>query len=412
MRPAELEGVLAHELAHVRSRDVLVQTSAVLLAVVLVEMSRLGGWLERALLAVLGPIAAAFVHLLLSPKRELAADRVAAGICGSAKGSPTPCCASTTPATSSRSRRARRPSRSTPSIRSPRRGWPRCSSPTRRSSAGSRRYAGSPGRRDHIVTSRRSPRCSSQERRTPSRVKPLFSATRSDATLPGNVPSCIRGSSSSSNRPRADELHRPRDVAAAAKGRRGPVAELTDLAVQPQRDRRGELADARSTTASGAAPSAQAVLQRASQARASSSEYGDGTVVQRTISGSLQAATIAGMSSSIHGRSSNELVLQWRVRRAKLHEIPILGRKWKEGRSRGPPEVIRRRPTLPGACAPSTIGAVGLNFSVRNGKRCTPDAMTAEIVESRCRARQHPQNSIATPLSVLNQDLGQLVPVS
>ena len=38
-----------------------------LLAVVLVEMSRLGGWLERALLAVLGPIAAAFVHLLLSP---------------------------------------------------------------------------------------------------------------------------------------------------------------------------------------------------------------------------------------------------------------------------------------------------------------------------------------------------------
>ncbi len=86
MSPAELEGVLAHELAHVRSRDVLVQTSAVLLAVVLVEMSRLGGWLERALLAVLGPIAAAFVHLLLSPKRELAADRVAAGICGSGEG--------------------------------------------------------------------------------------------------------------------------------------------------------------------------------------------------------------------------------------------------------------------------------------------------------------------------------------
>jgi heat shock protein HtpX len=51
MRPAELEGVLAHELAHVRSRDVLVQTSAVLLAVVLVEMSRLAAGLERALLA-------------------------------------------------------------------------------------------------------------------------------------------------------------------------------------------------------------------------------------------------------------------------------------------------------------------------------------------------------------------------
>jgi len=86
LSPSQLEGVLAHELAHVRSRDVLVQTSAVMLAVLLVDFSRLGGWLERALLAVLGPVAAAFIHLLLSPKRELAADRVAAGLCGSADG--------------------------------------------------------------------------------------------------------------------------------------------------------------------------------------------------------------------------------------------------------------------------------------------------------------------------------------
>ena len=81
--PDELEAVLAHELAHVRTRDVLVQTAAVLLAVVVVDLSRIGGWLERALLAVLGPIAAAFVHLLLSPRRELAADRIAAGVCES-----------------------------------------------------------------------------------------------------------------------------------------------------------------------------------------------------------------------------------------------------------------------------------------------------------------------------------------
>ena len=40
-----------------------------------------------------------------------------------------------------------------------------------------------------------------------------------------------------------------------------------------------------------------------------------------------------------------------------------------------------RRPTLPGACAPSTIGAGGLNFSVRNGKRCIPAAVTAQVVE-------------------------------
>lgn len=84
--PAELEGVLAHELAHVRNRDVLVQTAAVVLAAALVEMSRIGGWLERALLFVLGPVAAAFVHLLLSPQREFAADREAAEICDSPHG--------------------------------------------------------------------------------------------------------------------------------------------------------------------------------------------------------------------------------------------------------------------------------------------------------------------------------------
>ena len=86
LRPDELEGVLAHELAHVRSRDVLVQTQAVMLAVALVDLSRIGGWFERALRSVLGPVAAAFVHLLLSPKRELAADRVAAQLCGSPHG--------------------------------------------------------------------------------------------------------------------------------------------------------------------------------------------------------------------------------------------------------------------------------------------------------------------------------------
>lgn len=83
LRPAELEAVLAHELAHVRARDVLVQTLAVMLAVVLVDLSRVGGWFERALRAVFAPIAAAFVHLLLSPKREFAADLVAAGLCAS-----------------------------------------------------------------------------------------------------------------------------------------------------------------------------------------------------------------------------------------------------------------------------------------------------------------------------------------
>jgi heat shock protein HtpX len=84
--PAELEGVLAHELAHIRNRDVLVQTAAVVVAAALIETSRIGGWLQRGLLFVLGPLAAAIVHLLLSPKREFAADRAAAAICGSPHG--------------------------------------------------------------------------------------------------------------------------------------------------------------------------------------------------------------------------------------------------------------------------------------------------------------------------------------
>ena len=84
--PAELEGVLAHELVHVRTRDVLVQTFAVLLAYLLVELARIGGWLRRILLAILGPIASAFVHVLLSPKREFEADRAAADLCGSPHG--------------------------------------------------------------------------------------------------------------------------------------------------------------------------------------------------------------------------------------------------------------------------------------------------------------------------------------
>jgi heat shock protein HtpX len=81
--PAELEAVLAHELAHVRNRDVTIQTSVVVVAATLLEASRIGGWFSRALLFVLGPVASAFVHLLLSPKREFLADESAAAICGS-----------------------------------------------------------------------------------------------------------------------------------------------------------------------------------------------------------------------------------------------------------------------------------------------------------------------------------------
>jgi heat shock protein HtpX len=83
LSPAELEGVFAHELAHARHRDSLVQTPVVLIANWLVEASRIGGFLERALLFVLGPVAASIVQVFLSPRRELAADLRAAEICAS-----------------------------------------------------------------------------------------------------------------------------------------------------------------------------------------------------------------------------------------------------------------------------------------------------------------------------------------
>src|SRR4051794_9962214 len=76
-----------------------------------------------------------------------------------------------------------------------------------------------------------------------------------------------------------------------------------------------------------------------------------------------------------------------------MRQAYALRRKRKSPRRRGLfVRLIRRRPTLPGDCSPSTIGASGLNFSVRNGKRCTPAAMTAETVKGAPAA--HPQNSI------------------
>jgi heat shock protein HtpX len=84
--PAELEGIVAHEVAHIRHRDVLLQTVVVILAMCLVELSRIGGALQRALLFVLAPVAASFVHLMLSPRREFAADRTAAELSASPHG--------------------------------------------------------------------------------------------------------------------------------------------------------------------------------------------------------------------------------------------------------------------------------------------------------------------------------------
>ena len=112
--PAELEGVLAHELAHIRNRDVLVQTTAVVLAAALVETSRIGGWLAAR--AALRPRPG---RGGVRPSAALAEARVrgrpARGRNSAARRTAwrTRCSGSSRRASSSSSRRARRPSRCT-----------------------------------------------------------------------------------------------------------------------------------------------------------------------------------------------------------------------------------------------------------------------------------------------------------
>jgi heat shock protein HtpX len=84
--PAELEGIVAHEIGHLKARDVLPQTIVTVLAAAVIDFSRIGGYFQRAFLFVLGPLAASFVHLVLSPRREYEADRFAATLCGSPHG--------------------------------------------------------------------------------------------------------------------------------------------------------------------------------------------------------------------------------------------------------------------------------------------------------------------------------------
>ena len=59
------------------------------------------------------------------------------------------------------------------------------------------------------------------------------------------------------------------------------------------------------------------------------------------------------------------------------------------------PYGIRRRPTLPGRVQPSTIGAEGLNFCVRDGNRWNPFAITTGNLFSRSSLSRYPDNCTA-----------------
>lgn len=87
----ELEGILAHELAHIQNRDMLIGTIAATLAAAFVLLARFGAFFggdrDRGaaggiLMIILAPIAAMIVQMAISRVGEFRADRVGAQISG------------------------------------------------------------------------------------------------------------------------------------------------------------------------------------------------------------------------------------------------------------------------------------------------------------------------------------------
>jgi heat shock protein HtpX len=88
----ELEGVLAHELGHVKNGDILLQTVTATIAGAVGMMSRIGmagaagsggrGARVNPLMAILAPLAAMLIQFAISRQREFGADRTGAELTG------------------------------------------------------------------------------------------------------------------------------------------------------------------------------------------------------------------------------------------------------------------------------------------------------------------------------------------
>lgn len=90
----ELAGVISHELAHVKNRDILTGTIAATLVGTITFVAQMAGWalmfgrggddddgISSILMLILAPIAATLIQLAISRSREFAADQDGAKIC-------------------------------------------------------------------------------------------------------------------------------------------------------------------------------------------------------------------------------------------------------------------------------------------------------------------------------------------
>ncbi|OKY74598.1 MAG: protease HtpX [Desulfobulbaceae bacterium DB1] len=98
----ELEGVLAHELAHIKNRDILISSVAAVMAGAISSLASMaqwamlfggfrgrdneggggGGMLGGLVMMIVAPLAATIIQLAISRSREFQADATGAGICG------------------------------------------------------------------------------------------------------------------------------------------------------------------------------------------------------------------------------------------------------------------------------------------------------------------------------------------
>jgi heat shock protein HtpX len=101
LTPEELEGVMAHELAHVQNRDILVGTIAATFAGAIAMLGNMlqwgailgagrdddeegaGGLAGSLVMAFIAPLAAMLIQMAVSRSREYLADETGARICGS-----------------------------------------------------------------------------------------------------------------------------------------------------------------------------------------------------------------------------------------------------------------------------------------------------------------------------------------